>query len=105
MTKEPLTITIDPDSELGCALDATGGSQVVLERNGAPFRVTRDPERSVDPLRSGQGAGRAAHVCRPAHSGGRRSHQGVHLLADARREPGRLIGREATSLLLDGRAA
>ncbi|MDQ3779995.1 MAG: hypothetical protein M3354_05555 [Chloroflexota bacterium] len=44
MTKEPLTITIDPDSELGRALDETGGSPVVLVRNGARFCVTRDPD-------------------------------------------------------------
>lgn len=44
MTKEPLTITIDPDSELGRALDETDGSPVFLERNGARFRVTRDAD-------------------------------------------------------------
>lgn len=44
MAKEPLTITVDPDSELGRALDETGGSTVILERNGTRFRVTRDPD-------------------------------------------------------------
>lgn len=43
MAKAPLTITIDPDSELGRALDDTDGSPVILERNGARFLVTRDP--------------------------------------------------------------
>jgi hypothetical protein len=44
MAKAPLTITIDPDSELGRALDATDGPPVILERNGARFLVTRDPD-------------------------------------------------------------
>jgi hypothetical protein len=44
MTKEPLTITIDPDSELGRALVETDGLPIVLERNGARFRVTREPD-------------------------------------------------------------
>ena len=41
MSKVPLTITIDPDSELGRALDATDDAPVILERNGARFRVVR----------------------------------------------------------------
>jgi hypothetical protein len=44
MAKEPLTIMIDPDSELGRALDETDGEPVVLLRNGTRFRVTRDPD-------------------------------------------------------------
>jgi hypothetical protein len=44
MAKTPLTITIDSDSELGRALDDSDGSPVILERNGARFRVTRDPD-------------------------------------------------------------
>ncbi len=44
MAKAPLTITIDPDSELGRALDNADGPPVILERNGARFRVTRDPD-------------------------------------------------------------
>ncbi|MBA2521632.1 MAG: hypothetical protein H0V24_18400 [Chloroflexia bacterium] len=44
MSNAPLTITIDPDSELGRALDETDGSPVVLLRAGARFRVTRDPD-------------------------------------------------------------
>ena len=41
MGKEPLTIRIDPDSEFGRALDATDDAPVILERNGARFRVVR----------------------------------------------------------------
>jgi hypothetical protein len=44
MAKTPLTITIDSDSELGRALDDSDGSPVILERNRARFRVTRDPD-------------------------------------------------------------
>lgn len=52
MSKEPLTITIDPDSELGRALDATPNEQVVLLRGGTRFRVIRDandPWATYDP--------------------------------------------------------
>ncbi len=52
MAREPLTITIDPDSELGRALDETDGESVVLLRGGTRFRVTRDlddPWASYDP--------------------------------------------------------
>ncbi len=44
MVKEPLTINIDPDSELGRALDENNGELVVLVRNGRRFRVTRDAD-------------------------------------------------------------
>jgi hypothetical protein len=44
MAKERLTITIDPDSELGRALDENDGELVVLLRTGTRFRVTRDPD-------------------------------------------------------------
>ena len=44
MAKEPLTITIDPDSELGRALDKTTDDQVVLVLGGTRFRVMRDPD-------------------------------------------------------------
>jgi hypothetical protein len=44
VAKESLTIVIDPDSELGRALDETDGEPVVLLRNGTRFRVTRDPD-------------------------------------------------------------
>lgn len=43
MAKEPLMITIDPDSELGRALDASPGNPVVLVRGSSRFHVTRDP--------------------------------------------------------------
>lgn len=43
-TKKPLTIKIDPDSELGRALEDADEVPVVLERDGARFRVTRDPD-------------------------------------------------------------
>jgi hypothetical protein len=52
MGKEPLTITIDPDSELGRALDQTAGEPIVLLRNGTRFRVTLDaddPWANYDP--------------------------------------------------------
>jgi hypothetical protein len=52
MAKEPLTIVIDPDSELGRALVETDGELVVLLRNGTRFRVTRDtddPWANYDP--------------------------------------------------------
>ena len=44
MRQEPLTITIDPDSELGRALDESDGESLVLLRGTARFRVTRDPD-------------------------------------------------------------
>jgi hypothetical protein len=44
MAKEPRTITVDPDSELGRALDQSAGEPVLLLRNGTRFRVTRDPD-------------------------------------------------------------
>ena len=65
MAKEPLTITIDPDSELGRALDETDDEPVVLLRGGTRFRVTRehdalwatyDPERVRRALRESAGA-------------------------------------------------
>jgi hypothetical protein len=52
MAKEPLTITIDPDSELGRALDETGDAPVVLIRGRSRYRVTRDaddPWANYDP--------------------------------------------------------
>lgn len=48
MSKEFLTIMIDPDSELGRALEDSDGSPVVLDRGGARFRVTRDPDDPWD---------------------------------------------------------
>lgn len=39
-----ITIAVDPDSELGRALDTSNGSPIVLVRGAARFRVTRDPD-------------------------------------------------------------
>ena len=52
MAKEPLMITIDPDSDLGRALDASAGNPVVLVRGSSRFHVTRDaqdPWATYDP--------------------------------------------------------
>lgn len=63
-TKEPLTIKIDPTSELGRALEHVDESRVVLDRDGARFRVIRadddfwagyDPERLRAELRAAAG--------------------------------------------------
>jgi hypothetical protein len=54
MTKESLTITVDPDSELGRALEQSDGLPVILIRNGTRFRVIRDPDdpwASYDPAK------------------------------------------------------
>lgn len=54
MRTYPRTITIDPDSELGRALDEASGEPVVLVRGGIRFRVTRevdDPWATYDPER------------------------------------------------------
>ena len=70
MAKEPLTIVIDPDSELGRALGETDGEPVVLLRNGTRFRVTRDPDdpwANYDPEKVRDGLRkirRHAHPCR-----------------------------------------
>jgi hypothetical protein len=65
MTKEPLMLTIDPESELGRALAAVDDAPLVLERSGARFRVTRevdalwadfDPQRTRRALRQSAGA-------------------------------------------------
>jgi hypothetical protein len=44
MSTEPLTITIDPDSELGRALAGPVGSPVVLTLKRKRFRVIREPD-------------------------------------------------------------
>lgn len=60
MRKEPLTITIDPESELGRALDEMNGEPVVLLRGVERFHIIRDqndpwanydPESVLDGLR------------------------------------------------------
>lgn len=52
MNREPVTISVDPDSELGRALAESGGKPVVLLRGAARFRVIRDasdPWANYDP--------------------------------------------------------
>lgn len=65
MAKEPLTIVIDPESELGQALAAVDDAPLLLERSGARFQVTRvrdalwadyDPQRVRRALRESAGA-------------------------------------------------
>lgn len=65
MVREALTITIDPESELGRALAAVDDAPLVLERSGARFRVIReadalwagyDPQRVRRALRQSAGA-------------------------------------------------
>jgi hypothetical protein len=69
MANEPLTITIDPDSELGRALDQTGEEPIVLLRNGTRFRVTRDaddPWANYDPENVLEGLHEIAGTLSPA---------------------------------------
>jgi hypothetical protein len=69
MAKEPLTITIDPDSELGRALDQPGEEPVVLLCNGTRFRVTRDaddPWANYDPEKVLEGLHEIAGTLSPA---------------------------------------
>ena len=69
MAKEPRTITIDPDSELGRALDETGGEPFVLLCNGTRFRVTRDPDdpwANYDPEKVREGLHEIAGTLSPA---------------------------------------
>jgi len=60
MVKEPLTIHLDPDSELARALADADDEPVLLDSNGVRFRVIRadddlwadyDPEKVRDGLR------------------------------------------------------
>ena len=60
MAKEPLTIHIDPESELAQVLAAAEETPVVLDSNGVRFRVIRaeedlwagyDPEAVLEGLR------------------------------------------------------
>jgi hypothetical protein len=53
MAKEHLTITIDPDSELGRALEETGDEPFVLLRGTTRFRLNmnRAGERYLPQLR------------------------------------------------------
>jgi hypothetical protein len=68
MTKEPFTITIDPDSELGRALEETSGEPVVLLRGGTRFRVIReaeDPWATYDPAKVRAGLKKVAGLLSP----------------------------------------
>ena len=68
MAKEPLTITIDPDSELGCALDGTADEPVVLVRGRSRFRVTREAEdlwATYDPAKLRAGLKKVAGLLSP----------------------------------------
>ena len=68
-SNEPVTITIDPESELGRALDETDERPVVLVRGGERFRVTRDPDdpwASYDPEAVLEGLREIAGTLTPA---------------------------------------
>jgi hypothetical protein len=68
MGKEPLTITIDPESDLGRALDESGNGTVVLLRGRTRFRVTReadDPWTDYDPARLRAGLKNVASLLSP----------------------------------------
>jgi hypothetical protein len=63
MAKEPLTITVDPDSELARVLDAADARPVVLDSRGVRYRVEPedvfaryDPRQALAALRRGRGA-------------------------------------------------
>jgi hypothetical protein len=69
MAKGPLTITIDPDSELGRALDQATGEPIVLLRDGTRFLVTRDPDdpwANYDPEKVLEGLYEIAGTLSPA---------------------------------------
>ena len=68
MAKEPLTITIDPDSELGRALDETPDEPVVLVRGTSRFRVTREVDDAwarYDPAKLRAGLKKVAGLLTP----------------------------------------
>jgi hypothetical protein len=68
MSKEPLTITIDPDSDLGRALDESAEDPVVLVRGTTRFRVTReadDPWATYDPAKLRAGLKKVAGLLSP----------------------------------------
>src|SRR4051812_16479771 len=68
MSKEPITITIDPNSDLGRALDETVDEPVVLVRGGSRFRVTRevaDPWANYDPAKLRAGLKKVAGLLSP----------------------------------------
>lgn len=46
MLREPKTITVDPDSELGHLLDEATDAPLVLEKSGVRYLVSRDSSRA-----------------------------------------------------------
>ena len=55
MAAEPKIIPVEPDSELGRALDAVSDQNVVLQRGGERFRVVREVQDTLpdyDPERA-----------------------------------------------------
>jgi hypothetical protein len=68
MASETMTITIDPDSELGRALEHSEDARIILVRNGARFRVTRDPDdpwANYDPEKVREGLKKVAGLLTP----------------------------------------
>ena len=74
MRSEPLTITIDPDSELGRALDESGDEPVVLVQGATRFLVIRqsidsraedDPWANYDPEKVREGLRKVAGLLTP----------------------------------------
>lgn len=68
MAKEPLTIKVDPQSELGRALDEADAAPVVLDRGGVRFRVSRDdddPWANYDPEKVRAGLRKFAGMISP----------------------------------------
>jgi hypothetical protein len=67
--KAPRTITIDPDSELGRALEEPDEPSIVLVRDGRRYRVIRDAEdpwANYDPERVLEGLQEIAGTLSPA---------------------------------------
>ena len=72
MASDPLTINVDPESELGRALGDFTKSPIILICNGVRFRVTRDsddPGANYDPEKVREGLRRVAKGCRFADRG------------------------------------
>lgn len=62
------TITVDPESELGRALEEPDEAPIILVRNGARFRVTRDPDdpwANYDPEKIREGLKKVAGLLSP----------------------------------------
>ena len=68
MAIETMTITVDPESELGRALERSNTSPVILVRNGHRYRVTRDPDdpwANYDPEKVRAGLRKFANLLTP----------------------------------------